>query len=714
MATKEIKWNYDPTAEKFQNIGRITEFADKWTAGEEFSEKDVENLIKELVVYVFDWHEFSETYDKALPTISLSNEIGSTTNGHYLPGENKIEFNITRFLGILNATKGEGYNGGEFEKINRDTDPDGEQNGFANIIKTVAHEIQHYFQWALLDANEDDLSHEEKEKREKLKIYRSYLAKEVISFVQSSDKVEANKIIEDFLKIAPYFSQQWDLVENDPEIVDTIRFAYYLTNVQEADARESGGIVSRDLVEKIYLSKKADPSKGELSKTADWAELSLRMADKDEVFWADKANNSKEYESLEKLEDSVGGIEEFIAFAKSYKEKTGNGFQPYVQAFDYAQEMFLKDRSLDEKVHIYKNAIYHGLSSLAFSTWRSIRSSADRESFKKIQEEIVGCFKSGSIVTTDTDAKLSESEKLDESAYAMWLPLDFTEKQRVETLMGLIKNGKIIYASVFAKSNFRIEIMEERIGQSNFEECKQLLKTQIETFFANQSIRPIQEKGCFDELAKIFEIKDYFDAMANKYPVPNNLGEAENVKAREDYFVQTYGVRQYIKTVSESGKPGIAEKIEKLLYIIENETKEIVSEEKIDVLIDKARELNITMKMRADKKQEKEQKRKNEKNQLEREKFVGDCLCQYFANDTGKTAYWQKYKNDKSNSKSSVSIDINDVIESDVPRVGKVYIYVKEEEDCVRCFWTENKEDFLEGDNLSVEQYFVDEELEIE
>ena len=691
MATQEIKFEFDKTDSR-STVDKITQYVNKWVDGQEITESDLENLIREVAIYVFDKHNWN-LYGKEFPMLELSDEIASTTNGSYFVQANLIEFNKTAFMKKLNQTQGIGFAQQAFEDSELTGNDVDKWNAIADVINTVAHEIEHFFQYALKET-EFDLTYEEQERIQQLTVDDTLFGGKIALLGQQSKDTEQREAISDFLDIAPYFANQWELVEENPNLVQIIRFAYYLSNFEEEDARQKAGIFTKDLASDIINNSNATED------TKIWGKSSIQKAEENPAYWADGTDNSVFYQTRDKLEDGIRGMDEFLAYAKDFeKARDKIHSDRELKIYSYAVKMFLSNRSLEEKVHIYKNALFHGLDSLAFNTWNEIEKTTASEDVRAIKEEIMGHLKSGSILSTKKKWFTSESEKLNENAYSICLH-QIPSIQVAEIALELIRDEKTIYAMAIMKNNFHRESVQGAMDTISFYEVQQLLKKQIKEFFKHQEKRPIQERECFEFLSTKFELKEYFDSMEVKYPVPENkMGKPANARERESYLVKKYGIRQYIKNIRESGKPGAEEKIQKLMKVIKDETSTIVTEEKIEKLIITAEARKVQQE--ANKRRIEENNRKIRELNERHKKIQNTLTDRYSAENPGKTVILTCFNQSLA---QSVQIDESKIQEVEIDGYGKVFLYPSEndqEADSVTYYWNYSKEVFLEKGNTA-------------
>lgn len=563
MVKMEINFGYSSHGEKFQNVGTIMQFANKWINGEQFSVDEVTALVSEVVQFVFDSHGCALFGDK-LPRIKLepSGEMGGS-NGAYNPSLNVIQFNFKNFYELLNF-------GSQYQR---------NTNYFAQVVNTIAHEIEHYFQYALIGAVNDGRNVGETRFNEydKLQGDPNSFGSAVSEQGRSMDP---SGMVRDFLEIAPYFGEQWALVENNPELVDTISYAYYLSDHIEEGARASGGKISRDLMGKIWMLARKQGNE----KLSEWAKASFGQAIDNPTLWGDKQDNAVEYDTINQLENGINNLDEFIAFAKNAEKD----LHISNRTFQYAVNMFLKKRNKDELVEVYRNAIYHGLKNLASNTWMELRLRTSAIEMRLIQERIAKNLACGAINTTNSTAMLSKAEKLDESSYSLnfeWLSVG----DKVEIIQTILGQGKFIFAAEFIKNNLSGEQIRAAFTDGVFAQFQNNIKTQIDAYFHNQGIRPIQEKYAFEQLALAFNLEDYFDHMTKTIPMPDAETMRNQATSREQYLLNVYGEREYIKILERANSIQARSKIEHLREEIGEENSLMVSDSKIYELAERAR-----------------------------------------------------------------------------------------------------------------------------
>ena len=583
MAKKEIQVNYDRNSSGSANIDVITQLANKWVEGEALSAEEIESLVRQMIISTIDYYK-CETYGEDLPKFFFSDELGDSMNGEFLPQNNEIHFNVKNFWNNINSFEGDGFDLKTGREARKDNLALKWYNGLASVMNTVAHEITHFFQNALRNALDrgEQLTESEEAKAVKLQLDTALLGGKVARLGQEEKKEDQKKEIEQFLKIAPYFTSQWEMLTEDPDLVETISFGYYLNNFEEADARKSGGIIAKDVIEKIKKNPNAT------ARTLEWAEESINMAEEQPLLWGDKVDNSSVYNQIDKLESGIRDIDEFFAYVVDL-EKNNSDMQ---HAFTYAKQFFLKDRSLKELVQIYKNTIYHALSYFEYDVWSEIKKTATPEELQQVKDEMKQHLRCGSIVETDFSKLPGENDKLLKESYRCIGFLDVSET--FEIFLDLIKDDKILFACELIDGQFLPDItnpidlffaksMPLNEYKKLIEEPQRQTKLKIDEYFQNQATRPLLEKDALKQISEILGLEEYFTAVEKENPVSEKeLKEKENIALRESDFVTKYGLRNYVTVLKDKHAFNRASETAES---VSREAFTLVTDEKVDSLL---------------------------------------------------------------------------------------------------------------------------------
>lgn len=568
-AGTKIKFDYEYSEEtRYDSVDDIAKIMNKGLK-KGFNKKEAEELIRQVLKFVCDFHN-GDFRGCSLPDIEIANlkkgQYGCYSQGGEYGKNGKLSLS-TQVLDqiVKNVWDGEKFKKNTIEMVQAESYKDRvqaryktiEENPVLTLIDTIAHEFEHFQQHAL-EEYYNSLSEVEKqtlepEIRQHVEMIKqridSQLGNEIIYHQEHTVKEEGtNKEVTDaeitnsfLMDVVPYFSglrQLEGVLGGRKEMAKTIAGAYYLNNYNEKDARFSGSFVAQELFRRVRDSKHAS------KETEQWAEGSQEWSMKELSESTNEHVNQKYTKSAKIFEMSFQNDNEFFAYAKAASKNQ------QIVGFSAVCDYYLKGKSLDEKINIYKNAIYHGIPRLQKATWESITASpeCDEKKIKTIKQEVLGHLSCGSIVQTDMISQQGEEERLCADSYSLHDINMFSEQEILDVTKSLLASNKIIFASRLWENTSLVGELPKGI--------EDLFNKRLDEVRENPLMEPIQNFDAYIDLCVKFKSDRQFEmislranALANK-----EMGNSDNVQKRKEKFLQAYGKRSYVYVLQESGE----------------------------------------------------------------------------------------------------------------------------------------------------------------
>lgn len=608
LGVSRYNYKYDEN-KRFSSVKDIIEALNKGLKSG-LTRKEVEALVKDVFTFICDYHK-GEFYGIELPPVAMARFADKSKLGAFSPDIPKNEVIDSNYMltisdeaiekitdkiwneeivtkSVAKIEQGATDESVSFKEREAARRSARANNALASLIMTICHEFEHFQQYALKKYYNSLSPEEQKQLDDVTKQQVDGVVHKIDSAFGESiiDHKEHKRIDENtgkrityqdvansfLMEVVPYFSglrSLNDIVREDnsigvQDLAKTISYAYYLNNFNEKDARFAGAQISTLLYDKILQSEDSS------LETQAWAEQSRKWAESERDETSGKHGRLKNFMSASIMEKAFQNEQEFITFAKHADKYKNNNYE-------FALEFFLRGRTLEEQVHIYKNAMYHGLVNLGDAAWEKITASASEEALNEIKRDIAEHLRVGSILKTDVVAMQGEPEKLISDSYTLKYHNIFSMEELVTIVGALFDDNKITYAKNLLQNISSHDLTDELFEKVNKRVLHVLEKPLEEPTVNIEAYIEVSEKFG----PRMNDVTLQLQDLLARLQTDPEMAKNENVEKREEKFLRTYSKREYAELLY---KKGDIEKSQEYFLLVLNEGKKeaIVSEKEIE------------------------------------------------------------------------------------------------------------------------------------
>ena len=562
------------------------------------SHKEAFDLVSEMYKFTASWY-IDEMNLKELPSLRTKESEGF----EHLGDSDSKTGDITLNDNFLLALKEKPDLSGKVLSNNKSISEINKEYALFELLDTIAHEMTHVSQM-FMNQKYKELSDDDKikyaQKVEKLtkgleKSIKELSDDDKSKYVEKTEKIlKAHRSLESYEKpivamgkfVLPYQKDYRDDVDVE-EMEYYAEYGLYLASAHEVHARECGAQLRNHLISCLLNNKnlssnsrtyilnnmpymvqpfgrdyalndkqrKAFDDKGykdNIEITAlNWAEdikdLILKFDEKTMINIAADAERkiSDSTDEFAEIDDSTMDLMFSDSEKNSYHymnehDKRLKRASIYHDIYSRAIEYFLKDKTLEQKQALLKNAMFHGMSQYGNKILDSIKSDKEFENKKgEIQKEIFNYLSSGSVSSNDVD---DEKSKLTKKSYMLNYFKILSDEQCVSVLKNTIGQDKLLFAEAFQGKNC-LKLSNEQ-------------KTTLLNDVKQSLLRVPQKTNLIDELKPSGFRRRLLESETN----------IENFERRNISYEELYGTRQLIEDARDNGDYESADEMSEELF----------------------------------------------------------------------------------------------------------------------------------------------------
>lgn len=317
-------------------------------------------------------------------------------------------------------------------------------------------------------------------------------------------------------KLADFLFPYYQDTLEDENITDLyfeiIEHGAYLNLAHERDARQ-GGMEFVDFLTNEYCKHPLLDDKQKVVYINNFKDIKKHF----------ERTNNYENEVLKMFADFENAFnaskEEILELAKQYNNIFNIEFSQNLNDIDpltysRALKILIKDKTLEEKREMLKNAIFNGYSILANNLITSIVEDKDYQAYKeKIEEDIYKYLIKSSLNDSTLDYGLTSI------SYNMNYKKILSEKMLMEILEKLIQDDKIIFANTFF-SQFSLNISNKSIKK-----LKTIILNKAKFCFEDYEKNPDKYSALFSEVNQFAQLISKLSTLEKNYKEKNKLNK---------------------------------------------------------------------------------------------------------------------------------------------------------------------------------------------